>query len=126
MKNKISRCRKKNSVQAINQVFNKHYFSGSYPTKEANEVLTDFRKILPELRYQLHILETKEKESYRKDLKKQKLTHRADIFPIPPDTRPASETYGYDNIPEDLAHISDRWRSPFRVRWLISVVERCA
>jgi len=45
----------------------------------------------------------------------------------PPDTRSGEETYGYESDSSILGHlvcISDRWCAPFRLRWLIDLLDR--
>lgn len=39
------------------------------------------------------------------------------------DNRSGYETYGYNNVQEDMDYISDRWKCAFRVRWMIDGIE---
>lgn len=48
------------------------------------------------------------------------------LLPESEDTRSGFETYGYtdeEHILERLNYISDKWKSAFRVRWLINLLE---
>ena len=39
------------------------------------------------------------------------------------DKRCGHETYGYNNVFNDMLYISDRWNASFRLRWLIDGIE---
>lgn len=46
-------------------------------------------------------------------------------LPVHRDYRSGEETYGYaslEDIEVSLFYISDRWRAPFRMRWLIDMI----
>lgn len=34
------------------------------------------------------------------------------------------DTYGYDNVLNDLDYISDRWRCDWRIRWIINLLDK--
>lgn len=40
------------------------------------------------------------------------------------DARTGEETYGYDNIYGTLDYISDRWMCPYRIKWILDLIEK--
>ncbi len=90
----------------IYKAFEKHLFDIPDGWYSLITFTTEFKKILPEMKELLEL-------SVADDLKS---GH--------PDNRTAEETYGFDNVYDDLHYISDRWYCTFRLRWLIAVVSK--
>jgi len=95
----LTRHRKKKANLTISRLFNKWYYQGR--TFDLAQFLHELQLRKDELRYMHHISQ----QEYS-------------------DTRSGAETYGFGNIEDDLAYISDRYNAAFRLRWLLDVIDR--
>jgi hypothetical protein len=64
---------------------------------------------------------------YEKSLAEDVKLNKEYGFNSEPDLRSGQETYGYksdESITCNLQYISDRWRAPFRLRWLLDLIDK--
>ena len=119
----------------ISQVFDKWYFHrtkvkdlGSHYAPEDRYdysekfpfdlglLVKDLEKVLPEMKYILGSIRRKITKEYNKDIRK------GYSWASIPDRRRGWETYGFENIENDLSYVCDRWLNEFRIQWMIDLI----
>lgn len=69
-----------------------------------------------------HRVETGSNVKFDEQVKKDLENHFFIMMLREPDSRPGTETYGYENeesVRSTLEYIEDRWNCTFRIRWLL-------
>jgi hypothetical protein len=98
------------------QLIRNHVFKDAYHSRPLDEVVERIRRYTPEI--------NKLRAYIQNDYKKLCYKHS---WLYEPDDRSGDETYGYKSIAQvnaDLEYISDRFRSDFRLAWLVDVPNR--